>query len=293
VSKNSIESYGAKGKTNLLMFEPEKLVLVDDEKATLFDRRVLEALSEEFVLDVMLQGVHTPVKVRKNPETGKTEVVFGRKRTLAARECNKRWKEKDALARKVMAGPMVVPATVARESEVRLGLLMISENEARTADSPMNRAEKAQRLLSRGATEEDVAVAMQCKVGTVKNLLKLLEATAAVRNAVNAGKVAVSEAYKLAELDPDVQRTRVAELVAQAPAAGGGRGGRRPAAAAKKAREIVSGGKGGGLKGKREVQAKLDEVMGKESMKEPIRMGIEAAFLWVMGAEGVLDSLLT
>lgn len=37
MAKNSIDAYGASGKTNVLMFEPEKLHLVTDKAHPLYD----------------------------------------------------------------------------------------------------------------------------------------------------------------------------------------------------------------------------------------------------------------
>lgn len=44
MAKNSIDAYGASGKTNVLMFEPEKLHLVTD-KTTRFTMSVSTCLS--------------------------------------------------------------------------------------------------------------------------------------------------------------------------------------------------------------------------------------------------------
>ena len=40
MAKNSIDAYGASGKTNVLMFEPEKLHLVTDKTHLLYDERI-------------------------------------------------------------------------------------------------------------------------------------------------------------------------------------------------------------------------------------------------------------
>jgi len=37
MAKNSIEAYGAEGKSNVLFFDPEKLTLVTDETSALYD----------------------------------------------------------------------------------------------------------------------------------------------------------------------------------------------------------------------------------------------------------------
>jgi ParB family transcriptional regulator, chromosome partitioning protein len=74
---------------------------------------------------------------------------------------------------------------------------------------------------------------------TVKNLLKLLDAPAVVRNAVDAGKITTSDAYKLAREEPEVAKKKLDTLLEHAPRTPG----KKRSKNAKKAREIVSGGK--------------------------------------------------
>jgi ParB family chromosome partitioning protein len=40
MAKNSIDAYGASGKSNVLFFEPEKLHLVADKNHALYDERI-------------------------------------------------------------------------------------------------------------------------------------------------------------------------------------------------------------------------------------------------------------
>ena len=40
MAKNSIDAYGASGKTNVLMFEPENLHIVTDKANPLYDERI-------------------------------------------------------------------------------------------------------------------------------------------------------------------------------------------------------------------------------------------------------------
>ena len=55
MAKNSIDAYGASGKTNVLMFEPEKLHLVTDKTHPLYDERIHLPISEAMVLNIMDQ----------------------------------------------------------------------------------------------------------------------------------------------------------------------------------------------------------------------------------------------
>ena len=49
MAKNSIDAYGASGKTNVLTFEPENLHLVTDKTHPLYDERVHLPIDEGMV----------------------------------------------------------------------------------------------------------------------------------------------------------------------------------------------------------------------------------------------------
>ncbi|WP_369707599.1 ParB N-terminal domain-containing protein [Klebsiella variicola] len=92
MAKNSIDAYGASGKSNVLFFEPENLHLVTDTTHPLYDERVHLPLNEAVILNIMELGVLEPIIVWKDPETGKTCVVAGRQRVKNAKEANARRK---------------------------------------------------------------------------------------------------------------------------------------------------------------------------------------------------------
>lgn len=237
MSKPSRDSLGNKGKKDAYTFDPEDLVLVTDENHPLFDRRVHLPLDEALVLNMMHapdgvpQGVIEPVTVVRDPETGKLLVTVGRQRIKAAREANKRLK-------KAGLEPFWVPAMIRRETKAHalMGLL-ISENEGRQNDTPLGRAEKAQRYLALGRDFKEIATLMCTSEATVKNWIAILDAPAAVKNALEAGKISNSDAYKLAKLEPSEAKEKVAELIEHAPRTPG----KKRSSNAKKAREIVSG----------------------------------------------------
>lgn len=52
MAKNSIDAYGASGKTNVLMFEPENLHIVTDKAHPLYDERVNLPIDEGMVLNI-------------------------------------------------------------------------------------------------------------------------------------------------------------------------------------------------------------------------------------------------
>ncbi|KAG1434031.1 hypothetical protein G6F57_021787 [Rhizopus arrhizus] len=102
MAKNSIDAYGASGKSNVLFFKPEDLVMVTDRTHPLFDERVFLPLNEAMVLNIKDQGVIQPISVWKDPELGQTLVVAGRQRVKHTMEANRRLEAEGAK-------PLLVP----------------------------------------------------------------------------------------------------------------------------------------------------------------------------------------
>lgn len=197
MAKNSIDVYGASGKTNALKFDPENLHLVTDKTHPLYDERVHLPIDEGMVLNIKELGVLEPIIVWKDPETGLTCVVVGRQRVKHTIEANK-------LLLKEGKDPLFVPGVVKRGSANQMAKYMVSENEIRRPDTPLGRAKKMSDALDRGLDEDDIAVLFGCSVQTVRATLSLLDATQAVREAVEAGTVTVSaELVEALELKED------------------------------------------------------------------------------------------
>ena len=234
------DSLHAKGKSDVWFMDPADVVLVTDKKSVLYDERVDNDFKESLVLNMMYapdpdgppQGVLKVLLGRRNPESGKVEIIDGRQRTKAAREANKRLKKQGA-------EPIRLPVLLRRaSSDQRVMAMLISSNEHATEDSPLAKAKKAQRYIDLGRDEKEVASLFGISAATVKNLLSLLEAPAAVRSAVESGKISISDGYRLARLEPAEAKGKVAELIEKAPRTPG----KKRSKNASKAREIVSGG---------------------------------------------------
>lgn len=211
MAKNSIEVYGASGKTNVLTFEPEHLHLITDKTHPLYDERVHLPIDEGMVLNIAELGVLEPIIVWKDPETGLTCVVVGRQRVKHTLEANK-------LRLKEGKDPLLVPGVVKRGSANQMAKYMVSENEIRRPDTPLGRAKKMSDALDRGLDEDDIAVLFGCSVQTVRATLSLLDATQAVREAVEAGTITVTQARQLASLKPEEQREKVKQIETVPPA---------------------------------------------------------------------------
>ena len=264
------------GKKDGFLLDPDKLTLVEDRSSGLFDERALSEADEKFVLNIMAIGVHTPITVRRNTETGDIEVVAGRRRTLACREANRRLK-KQGLERRM------IPATVTRGDASSLMGIMISENEIREADEPLNRARKMAAYMELGHSAEETAVLF----------VSILDAPAVVRKAIASGAVSVSDGYKLAKLEPGEAAKKVALLKAEAPKTG------KRSKNAKKAREIVSGPRKLAVdvhshvaQFRKDIEEMLAQIETDERINENKRMGAVAALKWVLGDENSLGEIM-
>lgn len=231
-TKDTRAAHGAAAKKDMLLFEDDKVTLVTDEKHPLYDERVHLEPTEAMILNIIQYGIIEPIIVWKDPETKKTLVVDGRQRTKACREANKR-------IRKAGGEPHRIPAITRRADPGTSVGLMISTNEQRVQDTPLNLARKASRMLELGKTEAEVGVALGRTAGTVKSLISLLDAPAVVRHAVEKEQISISDGYKLAKLEPEEAKKKVEQLLKHAPRVPG----RKRSPNAKKAREIVDGPK--------------------------------------------------
>lgn len=260
MAKNSIDAYGASGKSNVLFFEPESLHLVTDTTHPLYDERVHLPLNEAVILNIMELGVLEPIIVWKDPETGKTCVVAGRQRVKNAKEAN---------ARRKRAGlePWPVPGIAKRGSAIQMAKYMVSENEITQPDTPLGRAKKMVQQMEYGHDENDIALLFGCSVKTVQATVALLDATQAVQTAVEAGKVTVTQARQLVDMPPEKQRETVKQLEAAAEGVTGHEKARRQRA--------VLGDTKPRLKSRREITQQLQTASGEYA----------AALRWVLGDE--------
>lgn len=258
MAKNSIDAYGASGKTNVLMFEPENLHIVTDKAHPLYDERVNLPIDEGMVLNIKELGVLEPIIVWKDPEKGLTCVVVGRQRVKHTLEANK-------LLLKEGKTPLLVPGVVKRGSANQMAKYMVSENEIRRPDTPLGRAKKMSDALDRGHDEDDLAVLFGCSVQTVRATLSLLDATQAVREAVESGTITVTQTRQLGALPPEDQRAKVAEIELATAGTKGHEKSRRQ-------RQVLGEAKAR-IKSRKEITKALEDASGEYA----------EALLWVLG----------
>jgi ParB family chromosome partitioning protein len=225
---------GQKGKRDAPTYDPDDLVLVTDEKSPLYDERVHLPVDEGLVKNIMFAPDGVPLGVikaiigRRNSETGDIEVVDGRQRVKAAREANKR-------LRKAGLEPIWVTVLIQRGRDHQLAGVLISANEHAQEDTPQGKAKKAARYIAMGRDEKEVAVLMGVSEATVKNMLRYIDAPAAVRAAGDSGKITMADAYGLARMEPAEAKEKLKELLEKAPRTPG----KKRSKNAKKARQVM------------------------------------------------------
>lgn len=197
----SKEAFKAKKMTGF-WFYPEDLVIITDKSDPLYDPRALTTPDESFIRNIAYHGVKEPVLITKR-EDGLPVVVAGRRRTLAAREANKRSIEQGGKA-------MQVPCKYERGTEDTLFEIMIFENEHRRDDTPIEKAEKANRMLSMGRSNKEVAEAFGVTQATIKNWLELLTLPKETRKQILDGTVKPTNAIKAKRLPEKQKRVAIA-----------------------------------------------------------------------------------
>lgn len=272
-SKNSKDAYGAEGKTNLLLFNPETLILVTDTKHPLYDKRVNKPIDEAMVKNIMVHGVLEPIIVWKDPETDEVIVADGRQRTKNAIEANKRLVAQGS-------EPLRIPGVVRRGSAASIAGVMVSANEIRQDDTPMNRAAKASRLLELGKDESEIAVIFGVTEQTVKNMIGLLDASAPVRKAVENEEITVTDAYELARLDPEEQKTKLAAVLAAVGTGPKKKRGRTKAKRAAMGRVTMR------------TKVEVDKLMKADFESEAVKDIAVALCKWFQGSDRAIKSLL-
>lgn len=196
-------------RTTAFMMEPDALTIVgldtnDGPEHPLFDERIHLQLDEGLVRNIRAYGVIETVTVRKNGPL--VEVVAGRQRVRAAREANRRLAAEGFKTIKV-------PVMVRRDRDPRAIGVMVSENENRIDDDAITRAQKAQRMLDFGNTEDDVAVAFGISKQALKNLLSTLDLSDKVQKLISERKLPFSTAITLRDLPRAEQETKAKEMV--------------------------------------------------------------------------------
>ena len=208
-----VEAVGAQGKSEYYLFDPEDLVIVEDEENATYDERWKLNTFEPLVRSIMLNGFIGSIEVRKNGKNDKgafiCEVVAGRQRVKAAREANRRLLEAGKDPVRVRA----IFVTV--QSDADLFGHTIAENAPglRQNETPVGLAKKLARLLTLGRSQEECMANFGWTArATYEKYLCLMECTETVQRLVDQKKIPLSKVVELSTLSKDEQDKFVKEL---------------------------------------------------------------------------------
>jgi ParB family chromosome partitioning protein len=223
-------------RTSAFLFDPDDLIIIgidtdDGEEHPLYDERIKAKVPEAMVRNIMVLGVIETISVTKLGD--QAIVVDGRQRVRAARLANERLRERGEEEH-------TVPALIKRGEDDGLMGILISGNEHRLEDTPIARALKAQRLKDRGRNNTEVGMYFGVSSTAIANWLKVLDCIPAVKRAVEQGRISMSAAIELADLDPEAQKKALLEMLEK---------GQTTVADAKDKRKAAGGGGGGGSRG--------------------------------------------
>jgi len=199
--------YGAVGRGDTLSFLPETLKVITDPKHPLYDPRVERKPSEAMVLSILRDGIIEPLVISRDGED--VYVTDGRQRRAATIEANKRRKQKGL---EPILCPCVWRNGPVKDREAKLFEISVSANELRAGDSPLERAQKMQRLEELGRDHESIAVTFGCTKQNVRNLLALLDCAPAVQRAVEGG-LSATVAGQLSKLPREEQVKQLEKMV--------------------------------------------------------------------------------
>lgn len=212
-SSELVSATNGKGRRDVVLYDPEDLIVPTDKDHLFYDRRGEEAPDEALVADIMTHGVLEPVLVRVLPgsrtggDSRDVEILAGRRRTIANREANRRLKA---------AGkePHTIPAIVKRGTDLELFAVFVSENVHRKDATPLARAELMKRMQVLGATEEQLQTTFGLTAPAVRYTLAINDCVPAVKKAVAQGKIgAVLAAKELSKLAPEEQAPALEKLI--------------------------------------------------------------------------------
>jgi ParB-like chromosome segregation protein Spo0J len=274
-SNASKKAFDAPRDTSWMM-DPDELIIVgldtkDGPEHELYDKRALLPLDEDFAKNVDVLGIINPVTITKI--AGKPYVVAGRQRVKAARLA-KKWQ-------KARGDEFTIRVPCRNRTGSTLMDVMIAENEARIDDDIILKAEKAQRMLDRGRSLDDLAVIFKVKSKkTIQGWLAVATAAPEVKKAVIAGQITASAGGTIAKLDGrEAQVEELEKVITES-------GGKSTTKAAKKAvasRRSNGASDGVGL-GKKEQKKLLDYASGTElNDKEPYWDGVRDALAAALG----------
>lgn len=185
-----------------------------------YDPRVKLPLDEGTIGSIIQHGVLEPIGVEpaKHPKTGESIylVVFGRRRTLMAREAQRRLKAAGKTEKVYI--PVLPPLSTRNGfNAADLDEVQIIENQHRQNDTGEVLAEKIAIFVKRrggsAQARKEAAQTFNLTMPSIESYLALNGATKEVKKAWTSGKIGQTAAAELAKQPPEEQEKNLAEAI--------------------------------------------------------------------------------
>lgn len=253
---------GDEGRVEVRAFDPDALILIEQDGHFLYDPRVKQDLDPDFVESVRCFGVRQNVTVWADGD--RMVVVTGRQRVRAARIVKERGID------------IKVPCRVIKGSELELYRWLCAENQQRIDDAPTVLAHKLARYIDMGGAIEQAAVDLRLgSVREAKNLLALLDCAAPVQEAADDGEIAIGNIAKLAGKSREEQIKLLGEMRDKGAMKG------------RKARAVIDGDKPPAARMRsRAVVERLCDAVNDKRMTD-----IYALLMWILGDDAAISAM--
>lgn len=194
--------------------DPEHIVLVgldtaDRDAHPLYEKRVHLPVDENLKANIAADGIQQEVTVQKITVDGGGFVlaaVTGRQRVKAARAANVELRSRGM-------APIMVPIKIASGEAPKLAGIMVTENELRTQNSPLDRARLMKKLIDLGTSKAELMQRFGATDVTLANWTKMLELHPDVHKMVDAGLISANAALGVATVAYEKQAEKLQAIL--------------------------------------------------------------------------------
>lgn len=207
---NQVEATGALGRKDLLVFDPDDLIIDEDAESPVGDDRD-PTTSRQLIESIKAFGVIKPprviTRVSDDPKRTTREVVLldGRRRVRAARIANQE-------LRAAGQPPVQVACQVVKADALTLHGMTLAANTGYRPNTPLENARQLARHFLLGGDTETAAVAFGVTPATIYGWKKLMECSPKTQKAIDDEMIPVEAAKALSKLSPADQATAIDEM---------------------------------------------------------------------------------
>ncbi len=196
---------GFKKASSYSTIEPDSFIIQDDPSGPYYNTDRFDLpIRPELLANIVAFGVRVPVLLAE--WEGKKYMFDGEQRARHWFEAIKEWKR--------LGEPIKpLPCFIGRVEPKTASLIGLSCNTHRLDLTPLQRIDKAIKLIAFGNSETDVCNAFGISTAQLKNWLKVDSLSAPVKKAIESGRIGVTAASKLSDLPATEQKEKLQEIL--------------------------------------------------------------------------------